>query len=407
MSPPRQSARRAARVAAFAGRGLSTAVLAAAIGGGLIGCGRPPGDRVAAGRLPACPARAPAVRQRITPTDELVAGDPIAAQICDYEPGPSPVRATLDGALARTLTLLLNQTSSGHTRAAACGDRVDTVISLVYAAATTTVTTVGCADHEIVIDGSRFAELPLPAADAILGAAFTGSPGPVRTPSLLGLRRAAADRAADAFAPGSGSGVSGELVDAEHPFGSVVWQEPLPGVGQGSPPQDLDMLVAVPRAPPCRVDELAGRYLNGGNGTGNHFGNIVLFDTSDRACRIAGRISLTGLDRAGRADTVVATETLAPPLVLSPRATPRAVLSRPSGVLAAIFGFDAEVRDDPTAVGGLCYSHETYPSTWSLRLGRQRTPLRLRNRGPGSGGRFLTCHGQFGFGLGDPFALYS
>ena len=199
--------------------------------------------------------------------------------------------------------------------------------------------------------------------------------------------------------------MSGEIVDPQQPFGAVFWQEPLPGVRQTKPPQ-ADLLVAVAPEPRCAARQLAGRYLNAGNRTGNHFGNIVLLDSSSLPCRLSGRITLTGLDQAGHPDTVAATETLEPPLVLSPHAIPRAVLTRPSSTLAAIFGFAAEVRDDPRANGGLCYSHESYPATWSLRLGRQ-APLRFADGGPGSGGRFLTCHGNFGFTFGSPFGLSS
>ena len=71
-----------------------------------------------------------------------------------------------------------------------------------------------------------------------------------------------------------------ELADPKAPFGQVVWQTPLPGTEQDAGSGSIGLVVATHHAPPCRAGQILGRYANGGNGTGNHFGNIELLNTS-------------------------------------------------------------------------------------------------------------------------------
>jgi hypothetical protein len=306
----------------------------------------------------------------------------------------------LDAATARTLALLLDQATPLRSRPPPCTPAVlNDVIALSYRAATIEVAVQDCAAPAGVADsaGGHSWLLGDAATEAIEGATLTLDEGTVRTPSFIGLRFVAADRAGRAFAGDDGAAID-ELQDAQRPFGTVVWQEPLPGVAQ-SRTAGVDLLVAVGPALPCRAGQLAGRYWQGGVGTGDEFGSIVLFDTSSRPCSLSGTVTLLGLDARGRPATVAATGPLEPPLTLSPRATAADLQKRPVAALAASIGFGADVRDDPTAPNGLCYSHETYPATWSVALPGQRA-VRVANGGPGSGGRFSTCHRRLSLGLG-------
>jgi hypothetical protein len=278
------------------------------------------------------------------------------------------------------------------------------VVSLSYRATTVTLVAQDCAAPVgvAVSPAGRSWVLSTATRDALEGATFALDAGNFRAPSFIGLPFVAARRAANRLAPDS-DGVVGEVQDAQEPLGSVVWQEPLPGVLADT--RAVSLLVAVGPAPRCRSTQLAGRYLQGGVGTGDLFGSIVLFDTSRRPCRVSGHVTLTGLDSHDHPDTVSTSGLLEPPLTLSPRATGRLLDTQPIAVLAATFGFAAEVRDDPTVPGGICYGHETYPSAWSLRLTNEPA-VRVPNGGPGSGGRFYTCHGSFSIGKDAGFQLY-
>lgn len=155
-----------------------------------------------------------------------------------------------------------------------------------------------------------------------------------------------------------------ELLDPRVPLGTVVWQSPLPRSPTDPGVGGVDILVAVPPAAGCRASDLRGAYWDGGNGTGNHFGNVAVIDRSNAPCALAGRLTLAGLDRAGRIVTGPASEPVRR-LMLSPRARVSQLPPHQDAGLFAIFGFSG-------AAYGLCgdvHRQVTVPSTWRLRIG--------------------------------------
>jgi hypothetical protein len=380
------------------------------------GCGGATTTHAVGGSVAACPSDPPgAPRLRVSQALDglLVPPDPLSAQICAFAPilpaepvARQPLRVALGQATARTLALLLDEATPLRSGPPSCVPAsLNDVIALKYRSGTVTVAVQDCdAPAAVAVSaGGRSWVVSDAAAEAIEGATLTFGAGHRATPSFVGLPFVAAARRALAFAPDF-AGVTGEVRDVDAPFGSVVWQEPLPGVGQSKAADEVDLLVAVGPALPCRPSQLAGRYRRGGVGGGSSFASIVLFDTSSLPCSLSGGVTLTGLDAHGRPATVAASGPLEPPVTLSPRATPRAVAAHPVAALAAAFGFSAQVRDDPGAPAGLCYGHETYVAAWSVRLAGQAA-LRVANGGPRSGGRFFTCHRRLDFGGATLFQL--
>jgi hypothetical protein len=197
-----------------------------------------------------------------------------------------------------------------------------------------------------------------------------------------------------------------EFNDPGAPFERVLWQNPLPGGEQAASSESVDLIVATHPAPPCRADQLLGRYENGGYATQDHFGNIDLLDASPRACTLQGRLTLRGVARDGRGDTDTASERVGSGLVLSPRATLRGLAHDPAAALIATFGFAGGTTGDPYTRDDLCTDHEITPSAWSLTLGTGGT-LRLPNGAPGEGGPFYSCLGTLSSGLGPTVGLLS
>lgn len=216
-----------------------------------------------------------------------------------------------------------------------------------------------------------------------------------RVYDYIGKRLTTAVRAAEVHLAAAGVvdvGL-GEFYDPRAPFGEVVWQLPLPGTDQDVGFGTADLIVATRRAPSCTASQLLGRYENGGNGTGNHFGNIDILDISNRPCTLAGRLELHGLGANGRTDTATVSERIEPALILSPETTLHTLATHPAAALIATFGFAGDARDDPRARNGLCYSHETIPEVWALTL-KGRYTLRIDNGAPGEGGPYFSCYGN-------------
>jgi hypothetical protein len=181
-----------------------------------------------------------------------------------------------------------------------------------------------------------------------------------------------------------------EFVDPSAPFGEVVWQTPLASSVQDRGDAGAELIVAVDRSPPCRAAELHGEYVNGGFGTGDHFGTIVVLDAGRAPCTLAGRLALVGVDAAGRPDTNATTIPATPPLVLSPRASGTTITTLYASFIIG---------------GGLC-RRETAPARWLLHVaggtvrfpdGHAMPPDQLvYGQVAGRDGPFFSCFGGIG-----------
>jgi hypothetical protein len=247
----------------------------------------------------------------------------------------------------------------------------------------------GC--HPAVLVGARGSS-PLRGwvADALsgLGDLFVDA-GKARAPDLVGLPLGQAIRAAKRA---RATVVIAHELYAPARLGTVVWQDPLPGAREDADVVQAELLVAATRARTCRTEDLAGRYREGGRGTGQQFGGAIVANTSSQPCALHGRLHLRGLASDGHAVTATISQPLEDPLILSPRSTPRSVPPR----LVVTFSFFGDVRDDPSARDGLCYDHETIPASWEVTLSTG-AHIRFANGNGQLTDSFATCHGDLHF----------
>lgn len=331
---------------------------------------------------------------------------PIAAELCVYSTGAVEGSfgrlqwsALLASARARTLTLFLNSGGRGPS----CDGGFPVLMRLRYrSASVVSIVAAGCEPELLSTSAGTQALSPTGSlgVGGLLDPPLQRGGRVIRVADYIGHRLAVAARAARRNLKPAGLAHVGlnELNDPNARFGRVVWQTPLPRTRQDATSGSIGLIVAVQHAPTCQADQLLGRFANGGNGTGDHFGNIELLDTSSRACSLGGRLTLHGVGADGRADTKTMSEPVGATLVLSPRATLRILQHAPATALIATFGFAGNARDDPRAPNGICYDHETRPKMWSLTL-RSGVTLRFANGAPGEGGPFYSCRGSLFFGL--------
>jgi hypothetical protein len=319
-----------------------------------------------------------------------------AAQVCLYgESDDDPTdRARLsrgvllDRSLARTLTRLMSDAPARGSSLRGCVVEPVVVRLLTAAGRSVDFTVSGCSPA-FVTHGRDAARLSPTAADVIGAMASSPLDKPVvPTPSFVGLSVArAAARARDLRV----RPFYAELRDDTAPAGTVIWQGPFPGGPQDVGEVEVSLYVAVGRPPACRGGQVVGRYLDGGRGTGNHFGNIALVDVLSRPCALRGTLRLRGEDRGGRAVTPERSVRLGDELVLGPDATLAMVTQEAPAALIAAFMFSGNERDDATP-DGLCHG-PTRPARWRVTIGRA---LRMTVRNADGSDSFASCHGRFG-----------
>jgi hypothetical protein len=394
--------------------------VAVAVLAGLAACARPVGTAALSDApLPAaCPAGGTgsvsgAVPSGTTPAARtpLIRRGPVTAVICQYALDPSPkttdllTRITLRGAVADGLAAVLDDATEAATPPRCDGLPFRQLILFGYrsgSAVTAGVRFGSCpAGAGVVTAGARAAVIGEPLADDLFSytGLRAGGKGAV-TPDTAGLSAAAA--AAAARRHGFSLGVDGAAFDDQVPLGTVIFQSPPPGVSDTGPGMSLDVIVSVPHAPSCGPAKLALDYRGGEASAGNDFGTIVFRDAGAAPCRLAGAVSLTGLNAAGEPVTTTVTADVAGPGVLSPHAAPVPAKAGP-GVGELVYGWtlQAEYRDDAAASDGLCTTHWVIPATWRVVLS-DGAAFTVRNADPGNRGLsptggLVTCRGRLGF----------
>lgn len=403
MAPGYRSCSRPAKITA----GAITLVLLCLIltGCGDLSAGRSP--RTPAAPFTACPHQLQVVQRLPSSHKPSVAVplNPTAAQLCVYaDPNPKlslpalPWTALLPQTQARTLSLLLDSRGG---LGPSCDAGFPALIRLSYPhGRILSALAAGC-DPEQLSTPTGTGTLS-PTASLAVGAlldppAVRGGGGRVRVLNYIGQALAAAARAAKRYLKAAFDfRVSPyELNEPAVPFGQVVWQTPLAGTEQYASFGPLVLTVATHRSPPCRADQLHGRYHNGGEAMNSQFGAIDLLDTSPQACSLNGRLTLTGIGATGRPETETVSEPIAPPLLLSPRTSLRTLARDPAAALIATFGFTGAQSDTPNLI---CDVRTTTPTAWSLTLSSGVT-LHIANGAPGEGGPFSSCRGNLSFAL--------
>jgi hypothetical protein len=138
----------------------------------------------------------------------------------------------------------------------------------------------------------------------------------------------------------------------------------------------------------CTQRQLDVAYLGALPGAGNDFGTIVIWNTSERGCRLTGPIPIAGLDRSGRLVTNVVSYRVSGDATLTAWATrPDRNGHVKSGERLATLTLLAGYRDDPRT-GNLCTAHQVEPASWRLRLADK--PVTVRNANPDALGRNIT-----------------
>jgi hypothetical protein len=394
-------------------RALHSAIPLALVSLAVAGCGVTSHARDSARNATAAFSPCPHMQAtRRTPTNRahvpaIVPMDPIAGKLCVYsmegaKTSPAVLRwiARLSEARARTVALLVD-TRGG--RGPSCDVGFPVLVQLSYRTGRVFSGLAAGCDPELLSTQTAtkvFSPTASLAVGGLLDRPFNPGGHVTRVFDYIGQPLASAATAARRHLKAAGEVhvTLDELVDPGAPFEQVVWQTPLPGTEQDAASGSIGLVVATHHASRCRADQLLGRYANGGNGTGDHFGNIDLLNTSAQACSLKGRLTLRGIGADGRPDTNSVSEPVGPTLVLSPRTTLRMLEHDPAAALIVTFGFAGDARDDPQAANGLCYDHETTPKAWALTLNTGAT-LRIPNGAPGEGGPFYSCHGSLFFGL--------
>lgn len=397
---------------------LGVRLLAAlALLGGATSCG----SAGAAGSGPApgpCPAHAPGRAGAAAPVaagspakKPLLRPGPVVAVICQYAANPSLKtsgllpRVTLRGTAAAGLAAVLDD--ARPVRPPDCAQlpfRQLIMFGYRHGPVAAADVTFGACSSAAVTVGSRSAVLGSPMDDDLFS--YTSlrrhDHGPV-TPDVIGLT--AHNAALAARRRGFTLLVDGAAFDAAAPLGTVIFQSLPPGAADAGPGLQLDATLAVPHTLACTPAQLAVSYRGGGFGAGNDFGTIVFRDTSTTPCRLAGPVTVTGLNATGRAVTSTAAATFAVPGVLSPGAPPIPEHAAPAaGELAYGWTISAEYRDGPVSVSnGYCQPLWVIPATWRITLAGGATFL-IRNadpydRGLSPTGGLITCQGRLGSAL--------
>ena len=224
----------------------------------------------------------------------------------------------------------------------------------------------------------------LAAFDATLAPAGHGSRP---APSLVGLPVTTAARLAGA--KGFGISVSGELVQAGPPLGTVMLQTPPPGVPTAIP-DELDLVVSVPPAAGCTAAQLRAVVSAGEPGAGTAFADLEIRDVGDEPCTLRGPLQVTALDARGQPLAAMNRVLVQGPLVLSPRAPARSA--------AGPATLTAEVGLSSTDYPGNCSGRIGRPSSWRITLADRS---QLIASGAGRVPEFppvITCGGHVGAG---------
>jgi hypothetical protein len=350
----------------------------------------------------ACPRHVHAIDQvplKPSQAGTMVPLDPIAGQLCVYSfdrgaPTTLQWTAALLRGRAGTLALLLDRRGRPGGRGGSCDGGHPALIRLRYPnSVLRSILTAGC-DPELVSTPAGLKALSptgaLPVA-ALIDPPLTRGDRVTPVPDYVGQPLASVARAFRQHFHATGEGLSPyELIDPAVPFGQIVWETPLPGTAQAMGSTGASLIVAVHSEPPCRADQLRGRYANGEAGVGDQFGGIEVIDISSGPCSVKGRLTLHGVDSDGRPDTDTVTEQIGQTLVVSPSTTLRTLERDPAAALIMGFGFSGNASR--------CYDHETVPKVWSLTVNTDVT-IRIPNVAPGERGRFYSCYGNLSFGL--------
>lgn len=161
------------------------------------------------------------------------------------------------------------------------------------------------------------------------------------------------------------------------------------------PPPSSSPSSPQPTARPCDRRRLDARFEGGGLGTGNDFGEILIWNPTTQPCQLQGTVSFSAHNANGSPDHAAQLNrpTRLGPTVLAPGMTPpRDGKNQDNYLVAELMGPE---RDDPGKPYGLCRPQdEGTPATLELSIGSNL--FRVPNRDPNSPQlkSVYGCHGR-------------
>jgi hypothetical protein len=180
-------------------------------------------------------------------------------------------------------------------------------------------------------------------------------------------------------------------VDGEIPGSGPPWRIVFTSPPPGEPTSGIvDVLVSAPTVAPCRAHQLAATVLPGQAGTGMVFATVTIVDTSPRACRLTGPITVSALDSAGQPyarEPFPVEGTGRFPLVLQPRASQRGQNRE----------LEAQTLLEDPVFPGSCPRGWSLPSGWTLALPDGGT-VDAADPNRRSRDNITVCDGQFAQG---------
>jgi len=388
--------------------------LIAALAAGFLATGCWGGRAVSAPRSapPSCPVTAASAALGPTVRSVLVPTGPVTASVCQYATGLPAAksaglarRIALRGPAAAGLAAVLDSSAPLTASARGCdrGPRLlpfaqEIVFGYRTAAARTVVLAYTDCDLAVVTTGGSSGVLAgQPETDLFSYTSIRLSARGPGTPDLIGLTAQAAQTAAGRR--GFTLFIDGAVIDQQASAGTVVFQVPPPGVVTSGPGAQVGVILAAHREPGCATRQLTLSYRGGGAGAGNDFGTLLIRDASTKACTLAGRLLVTGVDASGRSVTATVRFPVTGVAVLSPAARTASPVDQQRDQLAGQLGLIAEYRDDPVS-GELCNPFWVVPADWRVVFPGGQA-LITANAAPGNpaptlvpSGGFVTCRGQ-------------
>jgi hypothetical protein len=149
-----------------------------------------------------------------------------------------------------------------------------------------------------------------------------------------------------------------------------------------------------PAAADCRSSQLGARFVGGGFGTGNDFGEIVIWNAGTRPCRLHGPVSFAAYYADASRDRKA---TVNRPITATPSTLPgRMPAPRdgqdPAGYLVA--GLMGPERDDPAQPNALCRPRdEGTPASLELSIGSITVQVTNKDSGSPQNTSIYGCHG--------------
>lgn len=167
-------------------------------------------------------------------------------------------------------------------------------------------------------------------------------------------------------------------------------------VTKPGPPSNRSSPTATqPPVADCVSSQLGARFVGGGFGTGNDFGEIVLWNQGTQPCRVLGPVTFAGYYPDGSRDrnaTVNRPITAMPSILPGTMPAPRDGQDQGGYLVAGLMGPE---RDDPTQPNALCRPRdEGTPASLELSIGSITVHVTNKDSSSPQNSSIYGCHGR-------------